>query len=109
MSQHERTRSDSAADTDAPAREQQPPPDQRRGSRFDIGAWLLSTAVQTIVVLVGLAVVLFALGQATGVDLLGAVGGALLTHTGQWLAVAFIALLVLGMALRAMRYTRPRW
>ncbi|ADD06782.1 uncharacterized protein Nmag_3232 [Natrialba magadii ATCC 43099] len=106
MSQRERTRSESAAD--APAREREPRTDQRRRARFDFGAWLLSTAVQTIVVLVGLAVVLFALGQATGVDLLGAVGGALLTHTGQWLAVAFISLLVLGMALRAMRYTRPR-
>ncbi|ELZ00421.1 hypothetical protein C481_12264 [Natrialba asiatica DSM 12278] len=37
------------------------------------------------------------------------IGGALTTHTGQWLAVAFIALLVISMALRAMRYTRPRW
>ncbi|WP_306057339.1 hypothetical protein [Natronococcus wangiae] len=86
-----------------------PPDEEPRGRRFAPGAWMASTAVQTIVVLVGLAVVLFAVGQAVGVDLLGMIGEALATHTGQWLAVAVIALIVVGAALRAMSHTLPRW
>ncbi|TYL40611.1 hypothetical protein CV102_03315 [Natronococcus pandeyae] len=86
-----------------------PPDEEPRGRRFAPGAWMASTVVQTIVVLVGLAVVLFAVGQAVGADLLGMVGEALATHTGQWLAVAVIALIVVGAALRAMSLTRARW
>lgn len=70
---------------------------------------MASTAAQTVIALVGLVVVLFAVGQAVGVDLLGMVGEALATHTGQWLAVAVIALILVTAALRAMSYTRARW
>ncbi|WP_255169737.1 hypothetical protein [Natrononativus amylolyticus] len=65
--------------------------------------------MQTIVAIVGLVVVLFAVGQALGADLLGMLANALATQTGQWLAVAFIALLVVGAAMRAMAFTRARW
>ncbi len=70
---------------------------------------MASTAMQTIVAIVGLVVVLFAVGQALGADLLGMLANALATQTGQWLAVAFIALLVVGAAMRAMAFTRARW
>jgi uncharacterized membrane protein len=70
---------------------------------------MASTAAQALVMLVGLAVVLFAVGQAVGADLLGMVGDALATHTGQWLAVAVVALIVVIAALRAISYARPRW
>jgi flagellar biosynthesis protein FlhB len=80
------------------------PPKETRGS----GAWMASTAAQTIVMLVGLVVVLFAVGQAVGADLLGMVGDALATHTGQWLAVAVLALILVIAALRALSFTRVR-
>jgi hypothetical protein len=69
---------------------------------------MASTAAQTIVMLVGLVVVLFAVGQAVGADLLGMVGDALATHTGQWLAVAVLALILVIAALRALSFTRVR-
>lgn len=65
--------------------------------------------MQTLIAVVGLVVVLFALGRAVGVDLLGMVAQAVSTQTGQWLAIAFVALLVMGAAMRAMAYTRARW
>lgn len=65
--------------------------------------------MQTLIAVVGLVVVLFALGRAVGVDLLGMVAQAVSTQTGQWLAIAFLALLVMGAAMRAMAYTRARW
>lgn len=70
---------------------------------------MASTAMQTLVAVVGLVVVLFAVGQAVGADLLGMIASVLATHTGQWLAVAVIALIVVGAALRAMALTRARW
>jgi hypothetical protein len=82
------------------------PPKETRG--FAPGAWMASTAVQTIVMLVGLVVVLFAVGQAVGADLLGMVGDALATHTGQWLAVAVLTLILVIAALRALSFTRAR-
>lgn len=87
----------------------QPPEDQRRGSRFGPGAWIASTLVQTMIALVGLVVVLFAVGRAFGVDFLGMLGDALTTHTGQWLAIASVALIVVVATLRAMRLRRSRW
>ncbi|WP_394743019.1 hypothetical protein [Natronococcus roseus] len=82
------------------------PPEETRG--FAPGAWMASTAAQTIVMLVGLVVVLFAVGQAVGADLLGMVGDALATQTGQWFAVAGIAMILVIAALRAISYGRPR-
>ena len=85
--------------------------DRRRDGRHDRappnpGTWLLSTALQTVVAVVGLVIVLFALGRAVGVDLLGAAAGALSTHTGQWLAIALVALLAMSAAVRTLRYAR---
>ena len=48
----------------------------------------------------GLILLLFALGQAVGVDLLGMVGEALATEVGRWLVVAFFALVLIAVALR---------
>jgi len=41
---------------------------------------------------------LFALGQAVGLPLLELATDALTTQTGQWLAVAFFAVLLIGAA-----------
>lgn len=88
------------------ARGDDPSTDRRTEPEPNPGTWLVSTTLQTVVAVVGLVVVLFALGRAFGVDLLGTITAALTTQTGQWLAVAIIALLVMSAAMRTMRYTR---
>lgn len=71
--------------------------------------WLTSTLMRTLVAIIGLIAVLFALSMALGVDLLGMVAQALTTQTGQWLAIAVVVLLLTGMAMRALSYARtPR-
>lgn len=82
------------------------PPEERREPRARPGVWFTSTVLQTAVAIVGLVAVLFALSMAFGVDLLGVLGQALATRTGQWIAIAFVILLVTGAAIRALSYTR---
>jgi hypothetical protein len=50
---------------------------------------------------------LFALEQAFDIELFDALEDALATETGRWLAVAFLALLLIGVALGGWRYRRP--
>lgn len=61
-----------------------------------------STTLRLLVTIIGLVVFLFALGQAIGFDLLGVTADALATQTGQWLVVALFALLLIGVAQRAV-------
>ncbi|NUC72921.1 hypothetical protein HTZ84_11465 [Haloterrigena sp. SYSU A558-1] len=70
------------------------------------GRWLLSTVLQTVVAVVGLAVVLYALSRAFGIDLLGMTAAALATQTGQWIAIAVVALIAMSAAMRAVRSVR---
>lgn len=58
-------------------------------------------------VVLGTVLLLFALGQAFGLDLLGMVADFLATETGQWLAVAFFALVLISVAAGGWRYRRP--
>lgn len=81
-------------------------PEERRGWRAGPGAWFTSTLLQAAVVVVGLVALLFALSMAFGVDLLGMLGDALSTQTGQWLAIAVVILVVTGAAVRALSYVR---
>lgn len=67
---------------------------------------MVSTVMQIVVAIVGLVVVLFALGRAIGADLLGMTAQALATQTGQWLVIAIVAFIGMGAAMRAMHYTR---
>lgn len=55
----------------------------------------------------GTVLLLFALGQAFGLDLLGMVADFLATQTGQWLAVAFFALVLISVAASGWRSRRP--
>lgn len=59
------------------------------------GDWFAHATIQWLLALVGVVVVLFGLGQAVGVSLLGMVADALGSQTGQWLMVAFLGLLVI--------------
>lgn len=52
-------------------------------------------ATRWLLAIVGLLVVLFGVGQAFGVPLLSWVGEALSSRMGQWLAVAFVGLVLI--------------
>lgn len=78
--------------------------------------WLAGSALRAGLLLVGIVLLLFAVGQAVGLNLLGQtargltlfvneLGQALSTQTGMWLVVAFLALLLILFALRA-RFVR---
>jgi hypothetical protein len=78
------TDNDRRRETGGQARQEEPGPGE--GFARATTRWLLA--------IVGLFVVLFAVGQAFGVPLLSWVGEALSSQTGQWLVVAFVGLLI---------------
>jgi hypothetical protein len=63
---------------------------------------MASTAIRAGLTLVGIVLLLFALGQAVGLPLLELVTQALTSQTGQWLVVAFFAVLLIGAAQRGV-------
>lgn len=67
--------------------------------------WFAATALRTGLTLVGIVLLLFALGQAVGLPLLDMATEALTSQTGRWLVVAFFALLLIAAAQRA--FTTP--
>ncbi|WP_238532746.1 hypothetical protein [Halalkalicoccus jeotgali] len=70
-------------------------------------AFLARGIVRTGLVVLGTVLLLFALGQAFGLDLLGALADFVGTQTGRWLAVAFFALVIISVAASGWRYRRP--
>lgn len=105
--------SDNRADggTDRQSRQQPPPDDEvestgprRRPLGERLSGWFATAAVQIGLTLIGLVVLLFALGQAMDVDLLRMVTDALTTQTGRWLVVAFFAVLLIIAAQRGISY-----
>lgn len=70
-----------------------------RGER--VAGWLTETVVRSLVALLGVALLLFALGQLVGVDLLEIVGGFLTSSVGTWLVVAAFALILILAASRS--------
>lgn len=63
-------------------------------------SWFANTAVRVGLTIIGIALLLFALGQAFGLPLLAAAVEALSSETGRWLVVAFFAILLIGAAQR---------
>lgn len=61
-------------------------------------AWFANTAVRSGLTVIGIVVLLFALGQAVGLPLLELATDALTSETGQWLVVAFFAVILIGAA-----------
>ena len=72
--------------------------EQRRDDVPAATTWFANTAVRTGLTVIGVVVLLFALGQAVGLPLLELTTEALTSRTGQWLAVAFLAVLLIGAA-----------
>lgn len=60
--------------------------------------WFATTAVRAGLTIIGVVLLLFALGQAVGLPLLELTASALTSQTGQWLVVAFFAVLLIGAA-----------
>lgn len=79
--------------------------ERRAGAEPEAGftEWLASTAVRTVLVIVGVVVLLFALGQLVGLDLLGLTAEALSSEIGRWLLLAAFALLLIALAQRGFR------
>lgn len=62
--------------------------------------WFAASTLRIALAIVGLVIVLFALGQAVGVNLLGMLADALNTQVGRWLVVAFFGLMLIALAIR---------
>lgn len=62
--------------------------------------WFAMSALRIGLVVIGFVVLLFALGQAVGLNLLGMAADALTTQMGRWLLVAVFGLLLIALALR---------
>lgn len=60
--------------------------------------WFANTAVRAGLTFIGLVLLLFALGQAVGLPLLDMVASAVSSQTGQWLVIAFFAILLIAAA-----------
>lgn len=69
----------------------------------DLAGWFASTAARVVLVIVGVVVLLFALGQLVGIDLLGLTAEALSSELGRWLLIAAFGLLLIGLAQRGFR------
>lgn len=65
-----------------------------------VAEWFAASALRIGLAVIGFVLLLFALGQAVGLDLLGLVVDALNTEVGRWLAVAVFALVLIVVALR---------
>ncbi len=75
----------------------------RRQKDESTSSLLAKTGMMTGLVAIGFVLLLFALGQAVGFDLLGLFADAVSSQTGRWLVVAFFALLLIGVAERGLR------
>lgn len=62
--------------------------------------WLTVSALRAGLALVGLVLLLFAIGRVVGVNLLDTVIDALSTQVGRWIVVALFALVLIVVALR---------
>lgn len=66
----------------------------------EVADWFAKSTLRIALTVIGLVIILFALGQAVGFDLLGVVVDFLGSTTGRWLVVAFFGLLLIVAALR---------
>lgn len=82
----------------ATERERPAETNQHQDESVEATRWFATTAVRTGLTVIGIVLLLFALGQAVGLPLLELVTDALASQTGQWLVVAFFAVLLIGAA-----------
>ena len=63
-------------------------------------AWFTESAMRAVLGILGVIVLLVALGQLVGIDIFGAIADVLATDVGRWLAVAVFAVILIALALR---------
>jgi hypothetical protein len=62
--------------------------------------WFAASTLRIVLAVVGLVVLLFGLGMAMGIDILGAIVTVLETEVARWLLVALFGLFILFVAVR---------
>lgn len=68
---------------------------QQRGTAEQLAGWFTEKFVRVVAVLIGLIMLLFALGQIAGVNLLSTVGDFITSSVGGYVIIAFFALLII--------------
>ena len=71
-----------------------------RSASEDTTRWLASGIVRLGLAIVGVVLLLFAAGRITGIDLLEMVLEVLTSSIGRWILLAFVALVLLAVAVR---------
>lgn len=94
----EDTMSDGGAGTTQTEPRERPPSEEEPVSR--VGTWFATAAMRWGVILFGIVLMLFALGQAAGTNILGPILDAMTSQTGIWLLVALFALALIAAAIR---------
>lgn len=79
---------------------------QRRGLGEEIAGWFTETIVRAVVAVFGIALLLLAIGQIFGANVLGAVAEFMTSGIGGWLIVAFLALMLIVAAGKNWRASR---
>ena len=75
--------------------------DDAAGAERPMTDWLTSTTIRWMLALVGLVLLLFALGQAFDTPFLAWVVDAVTSEVGRWLVVALVAVALIAFATRA--------
>ena len=92
-------------------RREEVPPEERRAEktrREGPAEWVASTALRLGLALVGIVLLVFAIGQILDVPLFDVLDDALSSQVVVWLIVGLFALLLLGLAARGFSYRRRR-
>lgn len=79
---------------------------QQRDTAEQVASWFTETLVRTAVAVFGVALLLLALGQLVGVNLLSIVGEFLASGVGVWLIIAFFAMLLIVAASKSWNISR---
>lgn len=86
---------------------QNPQPNaQQRDTGEQVASWFTETLVRTAVAVFGVALLLLALGQLVGVNLLSTVAEFLASSVGVWLVIAFFAMLLIVAASKSWNISR---
>jgi hypothetical protein len=92
---HEERKQESTATAHATADDADDPPPGEEAA-----GWFATSALRIGLAMIGLVLLLVALGQIAGVNFLELFADVLASPIGRWLVVAFVALLILSFAVR---------